>query len=80
MIDSTGTISTGKRLDIGHVEGARRRQREQAEAEQRRMQDDRCREAGLHPSLLVLFLQRDEADLACSRPAEMRAMTFITVP
>ena len=38
-----------QRLDVGDLEGARRRQREQAEAEQRRVHDHRCREAGLHP-------------------------------
>ena len=37
-----------QRLDVGDLERARRRQREQAEAEQRRVHDHRCGEAGLH--------------------------------
>ncbi len=37
-----------QRLDIGNLIGARRRQREQAEAEHRRVHEDRCGETGLH--------------------------------
>ena len=63
MIDSIGTRSTGSDSTSSHLEWARRRQRDQPEADQRRMQDDRCREAGLHAVRIVLFLQGDEAEV-----------------